>query len=437
MISDYLFSDALPIALQAPIIILCIATNLFCFVLISTRYSRGLCPSAFFVLLNSVLLCPYIFSISGGQAGFAAVMGVAKYGFDSILFSLFLFQAIVVPLWLLFLSRLNFALVPSFYVLRDNDVSRVLLLCFTTFVLSYFVLYMLSGAPLYKAIFASVAEASQGRVEAQLSSQFAGDESLFRFKNAIQPFGLAFCLALAYQYKNLRFFWYVGYILIAAINFSKGSIALSFIVLYFFNDLVTGKRLNYSALVKLALGLLGFLTLYRYWTHPTGISLDNSVASILLRLYNNSSSLYLQHNLFSGMFPIGHEVANWGFLSRVFEHAVFIPKQEVYQYIYAGAGQAGSLMVPQLFFAFSWFALPLALVLVMILPILDRLLLTGFDQGEVKSPLYLSIIFVLGMKISISLFNFSTSVFSVFTIIRLEYLLPLLCFSILYLRRRA
>lgn len=433
----YFFSEQLPVAIQAIWLFFSITLNVV--ILYSLNKKNGFISiCSLFIALNLAFIVPFQFSHSGGTAGFAAALGVAEFGFNSTLFFLYIFQSICIPvfLWLITYSNLfnpNNALNVKFNF-------PLLTVIFIVFLIVYLVGYYIAVKPgLAYAMIGDFASAKEQRIAAVLgkTSAASGVSRIFDYKNLVFLFLQGVLLALVLYSSNvlksnaIKYIFLVLLLMVSFSDFSKGALASIILILFCYSSYV--KRKTYFKLLPVfGILILVLLTTYTYFTHSTGILLQNSFVAILNRFFNNASSVYLQMGLYEREGPIGFLISDWGFAGRLFDLEPFLPKENVYAYIYNGDGQAGSSIMSELYFSLRWLALPVSLVMILPLVWFDKVLvrLRRFDSFDFF--MFSSLLYIIAFKVLVGLFNQPFKIYSLITVVRVEYMIFLLFFFIFF-----
>ena len=159
------------------------------------------------------------------------------------------------------------------------------------------------------------------------------------------------------------------------------------------------------------------LVAYTYFFHASGIKLENAIHAIFRRFYNNSSSVYLQIQMFESLIPNFLYIQDWGKVGNILGLEPLIPKEMVYNEFYSGEGQGGSTFMSEIYFAFGWggvLLIPLFLSPIVILDVCLQSFRSSTDYASrwvAGMLLFWGIIFTIGIQASpfkiINIFRFS------------------------------
>lgn len=418
-LSEYFIAAGAPVILQTCVISILFMFNWLCAHQINKSMTRFTFASLF-IYLDMLYLVPFFISQTNGLAGFASAHGVSAYGFNLKMFSLYIVQLTIIPLVLLsFYSRLGQRLYEAHFR------SKFLFYIFTMILACYVLAYLITVKPgIYHAIVGDFQKAKDMRVAAVLgnTSEVSGVSRFFDFKNLfvwlLQAVLLSYLLGSKKWLNTCLLF--ALFILLAFINFSKGALVGSILMLIWAGS-YKSKYLSYYPLIFLFVVTIAVLVSYTFFFHVNGIKLESAFAAIFRRIYNNSSSVYLQLNLFESLVPNFLYIQDWGKVGDLIGVDPMIPKEMVYQEFYSGEGQGGSTFISEMYFAFGWGGVILVPFTLLPIVIIDKLLhcfRTSHNQASnwvSGMLLFWGTIFTLGIQAS------PFKIFNIFTILRIEY----------------
>lgn len=421
-LNEYFLVSGVPVVLQISVIIFLFVFNMICAHIINKRL-RVLTFGSLFIYLNVIYLSPFFISQTYGLAGFASAHGKSAYDFSLQMFSLYVIQMSVVPIiFLLFYSRID-----NKILYRARFRSPEIFLVFVAALVSYIALYFLIVKPgIYYALLGDFQTAKEMRVAAVLgnTSSVANVSRIFDYKNLVVWALQAIILSryLGCKRLDIAILLFAIFIILSFINFSKGSF-VGGMLMWLWCVSYKSKKSSYLPLIILFISAITLLVLYTYYFHSSGITLKNSFAAIFRRLYNNSSSVYLQLNLYHHLIPNYLYIQDWGKVGDLFGLKPEIPKQLVYNEFYQGEGQGGSTFLSEVYLAFGWaglFFIPLFLYPIVFI---DLMLYRFRSSTNSASNWVTGSLIFWGALITIGLQASPFKFFNILTIIRLEYYL--------------
>jgi hypothetical protein len=417
---DYFLTPVLPQFLQ---IFFLITINVYSFYIIHLlKQSYGYFTfGTIFIILNILYLNFFIFSHAGGHAGFASARGIGYFGFDYTLFFINLIQVIIVPMVFLLASTM-----PKFGFIEVTQRNSITTFTLISFLIIYTILYLVIVKPgIYYALLGDFESAKVQRINAVLgkTSEAGGVSKIFNYKNLVIWMLQAFIYGLILQSKNIfKSFLLIFIVLtLAFINFSKGSVVSSLLVLFVLYS-YKNRKLSWKALIFSGFISIMFLIFYTYFFHETGISLESAINAILRRIYNNSSSAYLQINLYNELIPHYLFIQDWGLLSDLLKIEPEIPKELVYNEFYSGDGQGGSSFASDSYIAFGWGFVILIPFLLWPIIFMDYLLSLIKLKGTIGSNWLAGGILMFGIIFTNNIQGTPFLIINIFSFIRLEYL---------------
>ena len=418
-LADYFLTPGLPKFLQ---IFFIITINIYSFYIIHLlKNSYGYFTfGSIFIALNILYLNFFIFSHAGGNSGFASARGVGNFGFDYTLFFINLIQIIIVPMIFLLAST-----IPKYAVIevtQRNKIFSFALICFFTI---YIILYFIIVKPgIYYALIGDFETAKLQRINAVLgkTAEAGGVSKIFNYKNLVIWMLQAFIFGLILQSKNIfkTLILILIIFILSFINFSKGAFVSALLILFVLYSYKNKKTSWKPLIISGFLGVM-FLVSYTYFFHETGISFANAINSILRRIYNNSSSAYLQLNLYKEFIPHYLYIQDWGILSDLLKIEPEIPKQLVYNEFYSGEGQGGSSFASDSYIAFGWSFVILIPFLLSPIIFMDHLLSLIKLRSTTGSNWLAGSIIMFGIIFTNTIQGTPFLIVNIFTFIRLEY----------------
>ena len=418
-IADYFIVSGAPALVQIFIVIMLVVFNLLCAQKINKsmmRFSFG----ALFIYLNLLFIVPFFISHTNGVAGFASAHGVSKYGFSLTMFVLYILQLVLAPIVLLtfYSSSGRAQFVAQFR-------SKIGFSLFLATLIIYIVAYLIIVKPGIYLLLGDFQTAKMMRIAAVLgnTTEVTDAHKIFDYKNLFVWLlqGVVLSLYLASKHRFQSSLLIALFIILAFINFSKGALVGGLLMLIWARSFKS-KELSYYPLILLMIISPIILVAYTYFFHASGIKLENAIHAIFRRFYNNSSSVYLQIQMFESLIPNFLYIQDWGKVGNILGLEPLIPKEMVYNEFYSGEGQGGSTFMSEIYFAFGWggvLLIPLFLSPIVILDVCLQSFRSSTDYASrwvAGMLLFWGIIFTIGIQAS------PFKIINIFTVLRLEYI---------------
>lgn len=421
-LNEYFFVDGVPILLQSLFLAALNIYNILVVLILKKRYqyfSFGI----LFILLNTFFLNFFILSHAGGMAGFASARGQAAFGFDYQLFFVLLCQSVLTPLIFLGLApRSKTSLIEFQY--RSKSLYILFIIFLTTYILLYFIIVK---PGIYYAFIGDFKTAKEMRISAVLGNTSEnGAPTIFNYKNLVVwgMQGIILGLLINSKRSSTVVILAIIFLFLAFVNFSKGTLVSGLLCLFMGYSF---KNKNSSLFKFFIFGNAGILilVLYTYMFHESGVLLENAFKAILRRIYNNSSSAYLQINLYNHLIPNYLYIQDWGKIGDLFALEPIIPKQLVYRELYAGQGQGGSSFASDSFLAFGWTFVILIPLLMWPVLVMD-FILYHMSLENTASKIVCGYIIFFGVGFVNNIQSTPFSIINIFTFIRIEYIFYIL-----------
>lgn len=425
---ELFLNKSLPIFLQIVFLLILISVNTLVLFYFNKKYKYFTLKSLF-LFYNLIYLVPYIFSHPNGQYGFGVAKGFSYYGFSYIHFIIILYQTLILPIFLFIISSFklpNFIFIPR----HANTIYKLLFLILLIY-LSFYI-YFVKPAIVHLFTF-DIDNILKSRVTAVLgdTSSDTGVSRLFDYKKIAYILIQPFLIYNIFNYRKIliKILFFLFSVFVSCIDLSKGTIAVNIIIIYIiktYHKRNVSYRLLFICFIVSFILLVGYHNIFRLTT----LSIDKSIYSILDRIYNNCSSVYLQLNIYNTNIPHILKMQDWGLFGSLFNLKSDIPKENVYSLIYLNKGQAGSFYLSELYLGFGIPAFVFSFIPLLFIHYSDIIL-----DSLRKSKFTLASVFLLYIFIYLVTITFASPfrVYSIFTILRFEYLffifIYLLCFK--------
>lgn len=405
------------------VLLLFLALSLNTFVAIKVlKRSRFYSISFLWLALNFVFIVPFFVSISSGSAGFASVINT---GLNPLVLGLYTVQVFCLPLCLLLGGYISFT--GPIYLGGRFKQQDLYVWAFVVFSAVFFLLHFFWVKPgLYWALRGDISTALNMRVVSHIGDAAAHSSApkILNYNNITRPMLQCSLLALFF-YSRKKFFKVIFvccFLFVSFSTFSKGALAGCLVLAAVMSSYFGDKEPKIRKLLVIAVCAPGLLVAYMWLVTPHAI--DTVLGAIYSRFYNNSSSVYLQIELFGDYAPLGVLVNDWGGIGRLFGVGRLIPKEEVYPYIFPSQsirGQAGSLTTSEAYFFAGYFFPLFLLVLFIIVAYIDNFLKRTRDNCESLSDYWVrAMVIGFGFNFVVNIFNSPFGVLSPFTFFRLE-----------------
>lgn len=389
---------------------------------------------AYFFLLNLAFIVPFFVSISFGTEGFAARR---DFGFSFLTFYLYTFQVFLVPIIWFFSERILSSISIEFR--QRVKQSKTLLYVLLILLLFYFISYVfVSKSAIYYFIIGDIQEAARMRVLSHVGnySEETGASMIYNYINLFKPLTLIILGTFIFYYKSffVKLFFLFIFFIIAFSTFSKGALAGGLLYLFFLYIFINKPK---NLLLKASFVLMSILTILTYYTAiVVDTSLENAFWGVMHRFYNNSSSTYLQLEMYYDKIPLFLSVNDWGIIGKILDIDRFIPKEEVYSYIYPThkEGQGGTFMMADLFFFAGYLYVLPTITTVLFLEFFNKIINEArwVLHNRLLELFLVSFMIYFGMYFVINIFNSPFNIFNPLIGLRIEIWINIFIFIFIF-----